>query len=512
MSTHQIGLDERIPTADPPVPESLDERLSRERADREVLRQDQIARRRADLANEITDGDLVEERSVVASERRIRTSRREQVAQLREAYMEARIAGSRARIQAEMGRSAEVRALRLERLGRWVLMIGIPVLVGFGVWSTAGVQAGVDRLLGLESWSAYWVASWGVEAALITFAAGLIIFEAIIRLCGGEVSWWVHAGEAGALSLSIMLNLAGMERVDWSRPGELAVHSIGPLGAAGTAFMIGVLMQCIARTDPWSTAPSIADMEFDLADVAGEFADPFARAIQTVGQTADPSARPDGQTDARPDGLVGPDGDRTDDGLPQTDARPDGPSAYTDDRTDGDRTARPSAYTDDRTARPSGADGSDRTATGRGGRTGNRSRSDRPVRDRSDTGVPVPPSARPPAVRPLSDDELDAKLDRLYATGRLSDESSLTAVRTALGCGMARARKAVDRRTARPSGADGSDRTAPDGSTGDPRPADQTADRPDRPRLSVIRRDVDADAFEDALEDVAEAAEAAVNE
>src|SRR5690606_38433439 len=96
-------------------------------------------------------------------------------AELGRLMRETRAAGERARIAAAVARSGEARAVRLDRTRKLNLAALIPVLGGFGAWSTAGVQQGGARLMGATTADPTWWALWALEPVLIGVVVWVII-------------------------------------------------------------------------------------------------------------------------------------------------------------------------------------------------------------------------------------------------------------------------------------------------------------------------------------------------
>src|SRR5690606_27817884 len=144
----------------------------------------------------------------------------------------------------------------------------LPVLLAFGAWSAAGVQAGMVALLSLEPGSAAATAAWLVEPALIGVVATIILIRARLRSVGGDLDERATRVEWAALTLSIALNCAGHwpDDADATALAALVGHALGPVGAAGTAYLISVIQDGIASANPWllddgSPAPSLAGVE-----------------------------------------------------------------------------------------------------------------------------------------------------------------------------------------------------------------------------------------------------------
>ncbi|WP_326564579.1 hypothetical protein [Micromonospora peucetia] len=243
--------------------EQLADRLAEERALITVQRDDLRARRRLDAEHRDA---LAEVEELTTSRRRARRERdRDEVEDvaLAELYRHAARSGARARIRTDIQRSAEMRALRIARVRTATLWVGVPVLAAFGLWSTAGVQAGVVRLLGLDHGTAGWWAAWAMEPALLTIVAAIIVGRAVLRSSGGDTDSRATAAEWVALTTSIVLNVAGGWVVGggWGVVAGLLAHSVGPLGAAGTAWLIGLFDSYVTRAKPWKDAPRLAELD-----------------------------------------------------------------------------------------------------------------------------------------------------------------------------------------------------------------------------------------------------------
>ncbi|MEU5549181.1 hypothetical protein ABZ738_05380 [Micromonospora sp. NPDC047793] len=248
----------------------LEAQLAEERAVITVQRRDLRERRKLDAEHRDA---LAEVEELTTTRRRARRERdRDEVEQtaLAELYRHATRAGARARIRTDIQRSAEMRALRIARVRQATLYIGLPVLLAFGAWSTAGVQAGVVKLLGLEGGAPGWWAAWTVEPALLTVVAAIIIGRAILRSSGGDTDGRATVAEWTALGTSIALNMAG----GWVGTGLDAfggalAHSVGPLGAAGTAWLIALFDSYVTRAKPWEGAPRLADLDLTAPGPTG---------------------------------------------------------------------------------------------------------------------------------------------------------------------------------------------------------------------------------------------------
>lgn len=200
-----------------------------------------------------------------ARARRLARRARQRVDRLRQ---QALLAGAAARTRYEVLQTGEARALRLERTRTVALAALLPVLLAFGAWSAAGVQAGMAALLSLQPGSAAAAAAWLVEPALIGVVATVILIRARLRSVGGDLDERATRVEWAALSLSIALNCVGHwpDSFDATAFAALVGHALGPVGAAGTAYLISVVQDGISSADPWrlgdgSPAPSLMGVE-----------------------------------------------------------------------------------------------------------------------------------------------------------------------------------------------------------------------------------------------------------
>src|SRR5690606_34416810 len=208
-------------------------------------------------------------RAEARARRRARRAR-QRVDQLRQQAM---LAGAAARTRWEVLQTGEARALRLSRTRTVALAALLPVLLAFGAWSAAGVQAGMVTLLSLEQGSVAAAAAWLVEPALIGVVATVILVRARLRSVGGDLDVRATRIEWAALSLSILLNAVGHwpDSLDATAFAALVGHALGPVGAAGTAYLISVIQDGIASANPWllddgSPAPSLMEVEAVAAE------------------------------------------------------------------------------------------------------------------------------------------------------------------------------------------------------------------------------------------------------
>jgi len=209
-----------------------------------------------------------EARAQVRAEARARRRARRARQRIDRLRQQAMLAGAAARTRYEVLQTGEARALRLVRTRTAALAALLPVLLAFGAWSAAGVQAGMVALLGLEQGSVAAAAAWLVEPALIGVVATVILIRARLRSVGGDLDERATRVEWAALSLSIALNCVGHwpDSLGATAFAALVGHALGPLGAAGTAYLISVIQDGISSADPWrlgdgSPAPSLMDAE-----------------------------------------------------------------------------------------------------------------------------------------------------------------------------------------------------------------------------------------------------------
>ncbi|MFI7511444.1 hypothetical protein ACIBSS_32010 [Micromonospora aurantiaca] len=240
--------------------DELREQLEEARAVVEVRREDERERRERDAEHRIALARIQERERAEARERREDDRDAAEDVALAELYRRAKRSGERARIRAEIGGSAEMRALRVAKVRTVALLAGIPVLAAFAAWSTTGVQAGVVKLLNLDADTASWWAAWAVEPALIAIVALIIIGRAVLRASGGNVDWKAGVAEWSALGLSLALNIVGGWHGGWDGLLTALPHSIGPVGCAGTAFLIGLFDSYVTAARPWEGAPRLAEL------------------------------------------------------------------------------------------------------------------------------------------------------------------------------------------------------------------------------------------------------------
>jgi hypothetical protein len=257
----------------------LSARLAAERAVEEARRADEIARRRAETTHARTLRDVDEEARQAEEDRAARQAERAVAADLARLRRRAAAEGERARITAEVARTAEARALRLERMRRTNLWALLPVLVGCGLWSTIGAQHGAARIMGVTPSDALWWGAWLIEPVLIGLVVRVLVVRSGLAAIRGHADGAVRRGAeriaAAALAVSVGLNIvAGLPAQPpevWTWGAVLAVagavlaHLIGPVGAAATAHLIGELDASVAGVDPWAGAPRIADLDWSMS-------------------------------------------------------------------------------------------------------------------------------------------------------------------------------------------------------------------------------------------------------
>ena len=376
-----------------------------------------------------------EARAQVRAEARTRRRARRARQRVDRLRQQATLAGAAARTRYEVLQTGEARALRLARTRTAALAALLPVLCAFGAWSAAGVQAGMVALLSLEPGSAAAAAAWLVEPALIGVVATVILVRARLRSVGGDLDERAARVEWAALSLSIALNCVGHwpDSLDATAFAALVGHALGPVGAAGTAYLISVIQDGISSADPWhlgdgSPAPSLKDVEEAAAEpeqsLPGEVARPSfvwpvtpprgARLLPIVAAPEMPhSEAPVNLTnDAESTSPVNPIGATSEVPVNLTDsaetASPVNPSS-----------ASPVRFTE-RTSEPRESKSKQRKR---------RTRSTSPVRRKT-----VEERAR--------------ELDELIRSGELTETSSVNRVRLALRCSPENARKALEWRRA----------------------------------------------------------------
>lgn len=397
-------------------PEELAQELRRRRELADARRVDELERARAEAGHGRARAEVDAEARLAELARAEREADVRAEAELARMYREFRAAGERTRVRSLMARSGEARALRLEWLRTRNLRVLVPVLVGFGLWSTTGVQQGAARLMGVDAGSPVWWTLWGLEALLIGAVCWIIVCRARLAASGGRLSRQAEKVGVGCLVTSILLNLvAAVPAGDvsdvsgWAVASSMFAHALGPVGAAVTAHLIGVIDQSIAEADPWRDrdgrpVPRLAEMAVRPSKGAE---------VASASESASDSA-----------GSVG-------------DVRASGGSVAGGPDDGGQRAMLPVI------ARPESAD-----TSGPGGGAGPRTGGDRPQeresaaprKRRPNKGVPVPESAKP-ASRPLTDEQQCERLVAAIDRGDVPEDASIRQVQGALGVGFARAKR-----------------------------------------------------------------------
>ncbi|GAB3209875.1 hypothetical protein GCM10027294_25980 [Marinactinospora endophytica] len=234
----------------------LRETLAEERALAAVEREDVRARRESVAEHRLALARLRERLRSARRQRRERALDERESMALAGLYRQASVSGARARVAAQIQQSREARALRATRVRSLSLVVGVPVLVAFGAWSTAGVHAGVTALLHLPAGSVGWWAAWMVEPALMAVVCLIIIGRAWLASAadgvaeGAGLDSRATVAEWGALLASITLNVAGAwpSALTLEALAAMVAHSVGPVGAAGTAWLLGVFTDSATRT------------------------------------------------------------------------------------------------------------------------------------------------------------------------------------------------------------------------------------------------------------------------
>lgn len=148
-------------------------------------------------------------------------------------------------------RTGNAIALKLESTRKLIIRVLLPALFAFGAWSTAGVQAGAVAVTGATEGSAMWWALWALEPALIAIVAVVVIVQCRLgaqdRETGAGADPLAMAAKVmwGALLVSLVLNTVGHWPSDWEGAGGLLFHALGPIGAAATVHLIGVLLEAV---------------------------------------------------------------------------------------------------------------------------------------------------------------------------------------------------------------------------------------------------------------------------
>lgn len=374
---------------------------------------DTLERLRKRTERELTREQIRHQAAQTRRDRRAEQSRHRAAAEL-----------ERARLAAEINQSAEARALRVQRTRTLSLAVLLPVLAAFAAWSTAGVHAGATTLLNAPLWGAVWWVLWLLEPALIAAVGWIIIVRARLASSGGRLGEDALRIMWGCLVISILLNIVGhwptAPADGWTfsavlaATGALLAHSLGPVGAAMTAHLVGVIEDAITAARPWQGART-------LAELADQTSTPSAAEHAPTTAAADRSRLPERA-------LQAPAGARR---LAVAQCcRP----ARTKTRHSASKTAAQII----RRSTPEQAGQQVSTA---------------PATPRSDKGRVLPKSATPSTAeqgaRALSDADLLARLDQIIAAGEMGESASVRRIQSALGCGFDRAKRVLAMREER---------------------------------------------------------------
>lgn len=232
----------------------LKNRLAHARAVAAVKRRDKQLRHVQTVSHRAAMANATEWSTTIERNRRERTRDAAGAAELAELHRWAARAGERARIRADIDRSAEMRALRIAKVRRYTMRVGFPLMIGFAAISTPGVQKGMTNLLNLEHGSVGWWTAWFAEPLLISVATLIIVVKSVLRMSGGWTDWRADAAKWGALLASVALNLLGGWTGDGGTPtaiGEALGHSFGAIFAAICAWLIGVITDYASKAKPW---------------------------------------------------------------------------------------------------------------------------------------------------------------------------------------------------------------------------------------------------------------------
>ncbi|CNF62960.1 Uncharacterised protein [Mycobacterium tuberculosis] len=285
----------------PHDPVELARELQRQRDLEAARRTDELERVRAEAGHGRARADVAEESRLAEMARAEREADARAEAELARMFREFRAAGTRTQIKSDMARSGEARALRLEWLRTHNLRVLVPVMIGFGLWSTTGVQQGAARIMHVTSHHPVWWALWGLEALLIGAVCWIIISRARLDSSGGTLAVQAERIGVGCLTTSIVLNLVaampfgpGPHPSGWEVLGAMFAHALGPVGAAVSAHLIGVIDRSISLADPWhdkdgKAVPRLAGMDLQR---------PVAARAETAPQDR-PHENPATRTDAR---------------------------------------------------------------------------------------------------------------------------------------------------------------------------------------------------------------------
>lgn len=183
-----------------------------------------------------------------------------------------------AKFAADIVQSAEARSLRVQATRTLTLWVLLPVFTAFALWSTAGVHAGAAVMTGAALGTVMWWALWGLEPALLGTVAWIILVRARLASAGGALAPEAIRVMWACLSISVVLNAIGHwpDTLSAQGVGSLLVHSLGPIGAAMTAHLIGIIEVSISSARPSDGAKTLAELsaETDTAQQRQRF-EPF---------------------------------------------------------------------------------------------------------------------------------------------------------------------------------------------------------------------------------------------
>lgn len=215
----------------------------------------------------------------------------------REATAQTRAQASRLRVKAIMRQSAEARQMHLDASRSLALRSLLPIMVILGGCSAAGVHEGAVRLIGVTSGPLWW-AMWTIEPACLGIVVVLIVLRARLARVGGSLGSRAERVGLGALSLSIGLNAVAVDWNSGNRVGSLFLHLLCPVGCAGVAYLIGLIEESIAKTDPWTIkqgddrvpAPTLDELLADIPAPENAPEDASENASENAFQTASEGA------------------------------------------------------------------------------------------------------------------------------------------------------------------------------------------------------------------------------
>jgi hypothetical protein len=318
----------------------------------------------------------------------------------------------RAKLASDIADSAEARALRVYRTRTLTLAFLMPVFAAFAAWSTAGVHAGAAAMTGAEHGTAMWWALWFLEPALLGTVAWIILCRARLTSAGGTLGPDANHIMWGCLAVSVLLNAIG----HWpgvltaQAVGSLAAHSMGPLGAAMTAHLIGVIETAITTAKPSQGAKTLSELTTTVEQKKERTS--FESTSGSVRR--DPARSPERAWEIPPGAVRLSLVDR-----PRTTAE-----------TPAEKPRRSVSEQGEGPVSEEGAVKAPRAAR----------------KERADKGTKLPSALRgssEKSPRAMSDEELADQLDTAVRDSRLSVEPSVNAVQKCLGIGFERAKRVL---------------------------------------------------------------------